>query len=127
LTKSERWILSEWLVAQDRVVRFNEELIFHREQTPFAEIDLVFRTQVPLAHDPLAQVPLVGGGGSGSYLNLIEVKSCVDEIWGDHLLSHRQRQRLQRARLYLEVRNRCPVRLQIAVVSQTFGIHYFEH
>ena len=117
LTKSERWILSEWQVAQDRVLRFNEELLLHRERTPFAETDLLFRTRVPST----------GTRGFRSYLHLIEVKSCLDEIWGDQVVSHRQIQRLYRARLYFESKAGCPVRLQIAVVSQTLGIHYFEH
>jgi Holliday junction resolvase-like predicted endonuclease len=115
LTRSERWILSEWLVAQDRVSRFGERLIFHRERTPYAEVDLVFESP-------------------SRSLAIVEVKTWRGEIWGPDVISRYQLQRLMRARLYFESRFRRPTTLVLAVVQLTGRelsteqrqIHYYD-
>jgi Holliday junction resolvase-like predicted endonuclease len=111
--KSELWILSEWLVARDRVCRFQDSLVAHRERTPYAEVDLVFSTQPPL-----------------SELTIIEVKTWKGDIWGPHLISRQQIRRLERARAFMESRECKRVRLMLAVVdpfsSNPETVHYFD-
>jgi Holliday junction resolvase-like predicted endonuclease len=111
LTKSERWILSEWRVARDRTTRFHEQLVAHRERTPFAEIDLLFKKR--------------------DLYVLVEVKSWRGELWAPEVISVRQAQRLVRARLFLEARLESPVQLWLAVVDPCdageSGIRYFEN
>lgn len=85
LTKSERWILSEFRVARDRSSTHGDVLLAHRFETPYAEIDLCFETS------------------SGDWL-MIEVKSWDHDIWGSDFISRRQLQRLERARLWLEAK-----------------------
>jgi hypothetical protein len=120
LTKSERWILSEWRVAYDRVRNFKEVLIYHREKTPFAELDLVFAK------------PSLRGSSANSSLIVIEVKSWNSEVlgdlWAEQILSRRQLFRLERACEYLRDHFKKSVHLEIAVASQSPGtpIKYFE-
>jgi Holliday junction resolvase-like predicted endonuclease len=97
LTKSERWILSEWQVAEHRELAYGEKLLRHRQQTPFAEIDLLFN--------------------AGPRLSLIEVKTWSGELWGAPLLTAAQGRRLFRARDYLESRYSREVTFNLAVVS----------
>ena len=98
MTTSERWILSEWRVAEDRRDRFGETLLAHRERTPFAEFDLLFS-----AHNRTA--------------TLIEVKTWSGAQWAQRPLNHRQEQRLIRTRAYLEARLAHPVKLILALVK----------
>jgi len=101
LTKSERWILSEWMVACDRVSHFKEKLIDHRLQTPFAEVDLLFQAR--------------------DHLIVVEVKSFDRNLYGDlwhtPAITKKQLSRLAMARESLSNRYRLPVRLLVAVVS----------
>jgi Holliday junction resolvase-like predicted endonuclease len=114
LTKSERWILSEWLVATDRTLNHGERLLKHRERTPFAEIDLLTLSGC-------------------NRLLLIEVKTVKMEIWGERsLITRAQANRLLRARAWLEDSYQKPVSLSLAVVSHDLqvsappNIQYFE-
>jgi Holliday junction resolvase-like predicted endonuclease len=110
LTRKERWILSEWRVAKDRVERCNEELLGHQIRNYFAEIDLIFQSR---------DEPLRG-------LTIVEVKSWSGEIWKGELLSARQAFRLERSREALEAKSGRPVRLLLAVVGrETWEIRYF--
>ncbi len=93
-TKNERWILSEWLVARDRVERLHEELIAHRKRSKFAEVDLLFQTRLGYT--------------------IVEVKTESDFA----LLSFSQRQRLLRARASLEAASEKEVILILALVRQ---------
>src|SRR5690606_26022205 len=114
LTKSERWILSEWVVALDRCRRFGETLISHRERTPYAEIDLLFTSKQPTQVECSDRKSVL----LSPDLTLVEVKSCRQrDVWGSDVISARQLQRLQRARFSLESRFRVPVRLCLAVVK----------
>jgi len=108
-------------VAWDRVHSHGERLLAHRLRTPFAEIDLLFASGG------------TGGGreGAGGFrgfqgLSLIEVKSWQGDLWRSDLISRRQVQRLERARLSLEARSGRPVRLLLAVVEMSGRIRYFD-
>ena len=100
LTRKERWILSEWLVAKDRIAR-GEALIAHQWETPYAEVDLLFRDRLGLA--------------------IIEVKSWNETVFAQFeaktIITRRQLGRLERARQYVEAKSGEYVRLKIAVVS----------
>lgn len=106
LTRSERWILSEWRVAQERALVYGEKLLAHRERTPFGEIDLLFEN-------------------GERVLQLIEVKSWQRELWGESVVSPRQARRLKRARDWVEDSFQRPTALLLAVVSHD-SIAYFE-
>jgi len=97
LTRNERWLLSEWRVADDRVRSRQESLLAHRERTPFGEIDLLC--------------------GDRATLKLIEVKSWRHELWGEGLVSMKQSRRLLQARAWCEERYRRPTELFLAVVG----------
>lgn len=118
LTKKERWILSEWLVAQDRLSAHNEVLYYHQYETPYAEVDLIFGPR-----DAGVAVPLT----------MIEVKAAsalvAQSLWGrDSILSSKQLARLERARWMVELKAKRPVRLLLAVVDPppSNRIRYFE-
>lgn len=87
LTRSDRWILSEFLVAKDRIERFGDTLLYHRQKTPYAEVDLIFDSRL---------------ADGSRVLNMIEVKSVGAEIWGPDVVGRRQIERLMRARAYIE-------------------------
>jgi Holliday junction resolvase-like predicted endonuclease len=103
--KNELWILSEWIVARDRVSRFRNSLLSHRERTPFAEVDLVFSS-----------------GDSCQAITIIEVKTWRGDIWGPHLISRSQIGRLERARAFMESRTRKPVCLMLAVLDPVAAV-----
>lgn len=114
MTKSERWILSEWWVARDLTQRLGCELIAHREKTPYAEVDLVVRRQ---------------------FLTIVEVKTVTPKmaahLWAGLVITPRQVARLEKARWYLELKHQRPVKLVLAVVNSSLGpvqnrIRYFE-
>lgn len=118
MTKSDRWILSEWLVARDRVLRFNEPLLHHRQRTPYAEVDLI-----------------LGSCTRAGPVTVIEVKSVSikdgAQLWAGEVISRRQVARLEKARWFVELKANRPARLILATVeakpgSQTPVIHYFE-
>jgi Holliday junction resolvase-like predicted endonuclease len=111
LTKRDRWILSEYLVACDRESRSNERLAAHRLRSPFAEIDLLFETRTP--------------AGAQSFV-IVEVKSVDRDLWGRPPLTRPQRLRLERARFWLESRAKVPVRLVLACVTADGRITYFD-
>lgn len=94
-------------MAKDRILRFEEKLLLHRERTPYAEVDLVF------------------GSPRSKSLSLIEVKSWNLEIWRQDLISRRQVARLERARFFLQEKFKCPVSLVLAVVGES-EIRYFD-
>lgn len=100
MTRNERWILSEWLVASERVSQ-GEELVAHRWVTPYAEIDLLFRDRLGLS--------------------VVEVKSWNSDLYASFeastIITRRQLARLERARQFVEARTGDLVRLRIAVVS----------
>jgi Holliday junction resolvase-like predicted endonuclease len=102
LTKSERWILSEWIVAKNRVFEFSECLLHHRLKTPYAEVDLLFAR-------------------SDGRLNLVEVKSFNSSIygdfWADSLLPLKQSMRLKRAHHWLSEKFHKEVILSLSVVK----------
>lgn len=112
MTKNERWILSEFQVARDRIGRFREKLLFHRHQTPYAEVDLVFV--------------------SGPRLRIFEVKTIQGEFFASKILGRNQARRLLRARDYFEDRFEMESILNLAVVSHARGpgtrpeIRYFD-
>jgi Holliday junction resolvase-like predicted endonuclease len=108
LTKSDRWILSEYRVACDREVRLFEKLVAHRFRTPYAEVDLVFESQ------------------AGASFTIVEVKSLDGDLWGRPPLTASQRARLERARFWLESRKTCQVRLLLACVTARGQISYFD-
>ncbi len=100
MTRKERWILSEWLVAR-AAAALGQELVEHQYETPYAEIDLLFRNRFGLT--------------------IFEVKSWNSDIYADFeartIITRRQLGRLERARQFVEARTGDLVRLQIAVVS----------
>ena len=101
LTKKELSILSEWQVAKDRVQKFNEELIAHRERLGGVEVDLLLRSR-----------------GTSSYWALIEVKSRDDDLWDyGAAVPVRQRRRYAHVAAILRERWEHPVGSRIAVVS----------
>jgi Holliday junction resolvase-like predicted endonuclease len=106
LTKSDRWILSEYRVACDRESKHIEKMIAHRLRTPYAELDLVFETR--------------------EGFTVIEVKSVGADLWGRPPLTRSQRIRLERARFWLESRARAKVRLLLACVTESGVIAYFD-
>lgn len=123
MTKSERWILSEWWVAKDRTLNFSDQLYYHREKTPYAEVDLVF-----------GSTP-----GESPSVTLIEVKTIsafqANALWAGDMISRKQSLRLEKARWYFETKAQRPVRLLLAVVdsasllkpqAETPRIRYFE-
>lgn len=125
LTKSEQGILSEWIVARDRVDRCGEVLWAHREKTPFAEIDLLF--EATASSRSFKDLPRFEREIDSSYLCLMEVKTVLGDLDGFRNLSIRQRGRLERARFYFQERYRRPVRLQLAVVDlRRRRIRYFD-
>jgi Holliday junction resolvase-like predicted endonuclease len=99
LTTSERSILSEFRVVQDRELLYRERLLLHRERTPFAEVDLVFESS------------------DRRTVTMMEVKTWSGFKWAQRPVSHAQERRLSRARAYLEARVAKPVRLQLALVK----------
>ena len=101
MTRKERWILSEWRVAKDRVERWGEDLLAHRLRTPFAEVDLVTGIE----------------GDTKAGLTMIEVKSWSGEIWAGEVMSPGQKARLERSRTAIEERSGRRVTLLLAVVS----------
>ena len=96
-------------VARDRMARFDELLLLHRERTPYAEVDLVLRRR-------------------DGILTLIEVKSWDREIWASHVITQKQVRRLTQARFYLESKYARPVVMLLALVPSELWrqIHYFE-
>ena len=118
LTKSDRWILSEWLVARDRVLHFEEPLLHHRQKTPYAEVDLILGSR--LRSGPVT---------------VIEVKSVSvregAQLWAGEVVSRRQFARLEKARWFVELKSKRPTRLLLATVEAKLGdanplIRYFE-
>ena len=118
LTKSDRWILSEWLVAKDRVLKFKEPLLHHRQKTPYAEVDLIF-----------------GSLERAGAVTVIEVKTVStredSQIWSGEVISRRQIGRLCKARWHVEIKSQRPTRLILATVEAKPGGHlplirYFE-
>ncbi len=118
MTKSDRWILSEWLVAKDRVERFGEPLLHHRQKTPYAEVDLI-----------------LGSSLRAGPVTVIEVKSVSTnskaQLWAGEVISRRQVQRLEKARWFIEIKAKRPTKLLLATVEAKGGdakpvIHYFE-
>lgn len=119
MTKKDRWILSEFLVAHDRCVNFQESLLEHQLRTPFAEVDLVFESRAS-ATSPIEssriQFPLT----------VIEVKSIDGDLWSRSPVSVKQRLRLERARSWIEAKTKKQVRLKLAVVGSRGAIQYFD-
>ncbi|MES2857241.1 MAG: YraN family protein [Bdellovibrionota bacterium] len=92
------------------MTRFNQKLLIHRFETPYAEVDLVFRSKTGLV--------------------LIEVKSFdrkrFGDLWHTPVISRKQLVRLYKAREYLSIKQGMAVELLIAVVShQSQEIEYF--
>ena len=110
MTKSERWLLSEWLIARDLVSR-GETLLAHRERTPYAEVDLVTE--------------------NSEFVTVVEVKSWNRGLWGDlwgaSVITQKQVSRLLAACHVLGCRFQRPVRLKIAVVDYpSLELRYFD-
>jgi Holliday junction resolvase-like predicted endonuclease len=118
LTKSDRWILSEFLVARDRTSLFGDSLLYHRQVTPYAELDLIFESTMR-APDGLVRC-----------LTIIEVKSVSAGLWAREVVSRKQRLRLERARWYVELKAQRRTRLILATVETGPAgnpvIHYFD-
>lgn len=76
-------------------------LVAHRWETPFAEVDLLFRDRTGLS--------------------VVEVKSWNSDLYAGFeaktIITRRQLGRLERARQFVEARTGDLVRLKIAVVS----------
>ena len=126
MTKKDRWILSEYLVARDRVFNFNDSLIYHQQTTPYAELDLIFESAVV---EPLKPDRKAGGGDPSRILTIIEVKSVSGEIWAGEVVSRKQTMRLERARWYVELQARRRTKLILATVQarpEGALIRYFE-
>ena len=83
-------------MARDRVTRLGETLLAHRERTPFAEVDLIFRSR--------------------DQIILIEVKT-VTANWDTSFITAHQLSRLFAARSYIEEDLSKPASLLIALVS----------
>ena len=143
MTRKDRWILSEYVVAKDRVENYGDALIYHQQTTPYAELDLIFESartdsarnesaRAEAARSETASPRLqvqAGAGDPSRILTIIEVKSVSSEIWGQDVISRKQRLRLERARSYVELKARRQTRLLLATVQAGRDgpvIHYFE-
>lgn len=102
-------MLSEWLVARDRALSFNEQLVAHRAQTAFAEIDLITK--------------------ANGITFLLEVKTFHGKFDDDldlgWILPSKQRARLKRAREAIECRYSTLTELVLCVVQ--FTDHVADH
>ena len=115
MTKKERWILSEWLVAKDRTLAHTETLYYHQYETPYAEVDLILAPSDPTK--PLTMVEVKGA-----------TKLAAENLWGTSIVSRKQVSRLEKARWFIELKSKRPVRLLLAVVDPppSNRIRYFE-
>jgi Holliday junction resolvase-like predicted endonuclease len=105
ISTSDRGLFSEYLVYKYFKNR-DFTLLGHRYQTPFAEVDLIFKK---------AQTPAV----------LIEVKSTSSPAFFNHLIQFRQKAKLLRAREYLEAYLE-EVVIVLATVRHDASIEIFE-
>lgn len=96
-SRQSKGLLAELVVSQ-KMIESGHSLLGHRLKTPFAELDLVFRS-------PIATVIV------------LEVKFCSYKNWDvESLISQSQRARLKRACGYLEQEVR-QVELLLAVID----------
>lgn len=98
------------LWAEQQVIQFltnnNYEILQHRYQTPFAEIDLLIR-------------------GKQNQLVVLEVKNRSGKLNEQPVMSHVQRKRLRRTVAWL-IEQGNEVELWLAYVENTGRIHFFQ-
>lgn len=101
-----RGLESEKVVIQYYLNK-NFQLLKQRVKTPFAEVDLLFRS--PRGH-----------------LLMVEVKSANDSSFYSARISKRQMQRLNRAACFLADRFDCLVEYHWAFVDQNYSVTVIE-
>ncbi len=119
MTKSEIWTLSEWTVAQDRVVHHGESLVRHRFETPFAEVDLLTRCR------ETKTLKMIEVKSSLAAIDRAQADNYLDDYLDDYLLvaiSPPQLNRLRKAVAWLASIVSEPIELTLAVVSQPQGL-----
>lgn len=89
---------TEIKVIKDLEIK-NCKILGHRIKTPFAEIDILFRS-------------------SKGVIVLLEVKSLSKWIWLESRVTKKQSDRLKRATIYLENKLNEPVQICMAYVIQ---------
>jgi Holliday junction resolvase-like predicted endonuclease len=105
-TAATRGLLSEFYAARAATDKRGWALRYHRMQSPFGEIDLVFLDR-------------------RGVVRAVEVKSIGPNGWIQFRVGLKQRQKLSAARLWLEHRSRRPTTLDLAVVSHAGEIQWF--
>lgn len=114
------WGLSCEIKAAQFYLKKDYKFLAHRLKTPFAEIDLVFYREPKIFVDEFDKSTSQGvlqEESCEANLILVEVKSySVD--WAEQALSVSQKQRLQRARFYLQEKFGQPTQLHLVVIER---------
>lgn len=105
------WAHQRGLDSEDVVRKFYErqgyELLAQRLRTPFAEIDLLFKTEV-------------------GHVLMVEVKTSNISDFQPHRISKKQKERQKRALLYLTSQLECLVEVHWAFVTKAGDVSVIE-